>query len=179
MTLSLELIAFWSCKFVVKGSTEVCDKRSDLGTDLVKENVCSRLHSHLSSDLSRQRYILQVLIVYMVYPNPYHWFFLPIFQSITTCRQCLSCLLLSRGKSLIRKAYEIFSEQKDSYGFLMDFSSKQKDFCQRCTRFFGVKCPSLLSRGKITDFFRTPPLKSQKNHIQKSQNHNKITQRKH
>ena len=40
------------------------------------------------------------------------------------------------------KAYEIFSEQKDFYGFLMDFSCKQKDFCQRRTRFFGVKCPS-------------------------------------
>ena len=26
----------------------------------------------------------------------------------------------------------------------MDFSSKQKDFCQRRTRFFGVKCPSAL-----------------------------------
>ena len=25
----------------------------------------------------------------------------------------------------------------------MDFSSKQKDFCQRRTRFFGVKCPSV------------------------------------
>ena len=24
----------------------------------------------------------------------------------------------------------------------MDFSCKQKDFCQRRTRFFGVKCPS-------------------------------------
>ena len=27
-----------------------------------------------------------------------------------------------RGNSLIGKAYEIFSEQKDSYRFLMDFS---------------------------------------------------------
>ena len=42
----------------------------------------------------------------------------------------------------LEKAYEIFSEQKDLYGFLMDFSGKQKDFCQRCTRVFGVKCPS-------------------------------------
>ena len=41
------------------------------------------------------------------------------------------------------KAYEIFSEQKDFYGFWMDFSSKQKNFCQRRTRFFGVKCPSV------------------------------------
>ena len=41
------------------------------------------------------------------------------------------------------KAYEIFPAQKDFYGFLMDFSGKQKDFCQRRTRFFGVKCPSL------------------------------------
>ena len=33
MILSLELIIFWNCKFVVRGSTEVCDKiRSDLGT---------------------------------------------------------------------------------------------------------------------------------------------------
>ena len=32
VTLSLELIIFWNCKFVVRGSTEVCDKRSDLGT---------------------------------------------------------------------------------------------------------------------------------------------------
>ena len=24
----------------------------------------------------------------------------------------------------------------------MDFACKQKDFCQRRTRFFGVKCPS-------------------------------------
>ena len=40
------------------------------------------------------------------------------------------------------KAYEIFSEQKDFYGFLTDFTCKQKDFCQRRTRFFGVKCPS-------------------------------------
>ena len=42
----------------------------------------------------------------------------------------------------IEKAYEIFAEQKDFYGFLMDFSCKQKDSCQRRTRFFGVKCPS-------------------------------------
>ena len=28
----------------------------------------------------------------------------------------------------------------------MDFSSKQKDFCQRRTRFFGVKCPSVYER---------------------------------
>ena len=27
-----------------------------------------------------------------------------------------------RGNSLIGKAYETFSEQKDSYGFLMDFA---------------------------------------------------------
>ena len=40
------------------------------------------------------------------------------------------------------KAYEIFSEQKDLTGFLMDFSLRQKDFCQRCTRFLGVRCPS-------------------------------------
>ena len=40
------------------------------------------------------------------------------------------------------KAYEIFSEQKDFYGFLMDFSCKQRNFGQRRTRFFGVKCPS-------------------------------------
>ena len=38
---------------------------------------------------------------------------------------------------------------------------------------------ALQSEGQITDFFRTPPLKSQKNHTQKSQNHNKITSRKH
>ena len=43
------------------------------------------------------------------------------------------------------KAYEIFSEQKDFYGFLMDFPGKQKDFCQRRTRFFGVKCPSIIA----------------------------------
>ena len=41
-----------------------------------------------------------------------------------------------------KKAYEIFSQQKDFYGFLVDFSCKQKDFCQRRTKFFGVKCPS-------------------------------------
>ena len=41
-----------------------------------------------------------------------------------------------------KKRTRFFSEQKDFYGFLMDFSSKQKDFCQRRTRFFGVKCPS-------------------------------------
>ena len=34
-------------------------------------------------------------------------------------------------------------------------------------------------RGKSLIFFRTPPSKSQKNHIQKSQNHKKITYRKH
>ena len=44
----------------------------------------------------------------------------------------------------LEKAYEILSEQKDLKGFLMDFSWKQKDFCQRCTRFLGVKCPSML-----------------------------------
>ena len=38
-------------------------------------------------------------------------------------------------------AYYIFSEQKDLYGFLMDFSSKQKDFCQKCTKFFGSEIP--------------------------------------
>ena len=50
-----------------------------------------------------------------------------------------------RGRGAIHsfeKAYEIFSEQKDSYGFFMDFSCKQKDFCQRRTRFFGVTRPS-------------------------------------
>ena len=35
------------------------------------------------------------------------------------------------------------------------------------------------TRGKSLIFFRTPPLKSRKNHIQKSQNHKKITYRKH
>ena len=34
-------------------------------------------------------------------------------------------------------------------------------------------------RGNSLIFFRTPPLKSQKNHILKSQNHKKITSRKH
>ena len=43
------------------------------------------------------------------------------------------------------KAYEIFSEQKDFYGFLMDFPCKQKDFCQRRTRFFGVGSRKMLS----------------------------------
>ena len=43
------------------------------------------------------------------------------------------------------KAYEIFSEQRDFYGFLMDFSCKQNDSCQRRTRFFGVKCPFKVS----------------------------------
>ena len=56
---------------------------------------------------------------------------------------CFLALFNSRGAlHSLEKAYEIFSEQKDLYGFLMDFSGKQKDFCQRCTRFFGVKCPS-------------------------------------
>ena len=48
------------------------------------------------------------------------------------------------------KAYEIFSEQKDFYGFLMDFSCKQKDSCQRLTGFFGVKCPSVTSNLRQT-----------------------------
>ena len=30
----------------------------------------------------------------------------------------------------------------------MDFCCKQKDFCNRCTRFFGVKCPSLARMAK-------------------------------
>ena len=38
---------------------------------------------------------------------------------------------------------------------------------------------TIRSEGQITDFLRTPPSKSQKNHIQKSQNHKKITHRKH
>ena len=42
-----------------------------------------------------------------------------------------------------KKRTRFFSEQKDLYGFLIDFSWKQKDFCQRCTRFLGVKCPSM------------------------------------
>ena len=41
-----------------------------------------------------------------------------------------------------KKRTRFFSGQKDLYGFLMNFSLKQKDFCQRCTRFLGVKCPS-------------------------------------
>ena len=41
-----------------------------------------------------------------------------------------------------KKGTRFFSEQKYLYGFLMDFSWKQKDFCQRCTRFLEVKCPS-------------------------------------
>ena len=61
-----------------------------------------------------------------------------------------SCCVFYQGLGLrargafhsVEKAYEIFAEQKDFYGFLMDFSCKQKDFCQRRTRFFGVKCPS-------------------------------------
>ena len=36
----------------------------------------------------------------------------------------------------LEKAYESFSEQKDLCGSLMDFSRKQKDFCERCTRFW-------------------------------------------
>ena len=47
-----------------------------------------------------------------------------------------------RGTSLIGKSVRDFSEKKDLYGFLMEFSRKQKDFCQRCTRFLGVKRPS-------------------------------------
>ena len=31
----------------------------------------------------------------------------------------------------------------------MDFSCKQKDFCQRRTKFFGVKCPSVESADDI------------------------------
>ena len=43
--------------------------------------------------------------------------------------------------------------------------------CQTCRfRNLGVN-----PRGKSLIFFRTPSLKSQKNHIQKSQNHSKIT----
>ena len=41
-------------------------------------------------------------------------------------------------------AYEIFSEQKDLLGFLRDFSSKQKDFCQRCTRVFVGEIPLVM-----------------------------------
>ena len=50
--------------------------------------------------------------------------------------------LLEGAFHSFQKAYEIFSEQRDFYGFLMDFSCKLRDFCQRRTRFFGVKCPS-------------------------------------
>ena len=36
----------------------------------------------------------------------------------------------------------------------MDFSGKQKDFCQRRTRFFGVKCPSDQTEFEIKMSFR-------------------------
>ena len=38
-------------------------------------------------------------------------------------------------------AYEILSEQKDFLRIFDGFFLKQKDFCQRCTRFFGSEPP--------------------------------------
>ena len=48
---------------------------------------------------------------------------------------------LARGVSLFRKSVRDSFTTKDSYGFLVDFSWKQKDFCQRCTRVFGREMP--------------------------------------
>ena len=68
----------------------------------------------------------------------------PCTKRFFRCNAFLSVLpIKARGISLLqKKRTRFFSEQNDFYGFLMDFSSKQKDFCQRRTRFFGVKCPS-------------------------------------
>ena len=54
---------------------------------------------------------------------------------------------------------------------------KWNEICKVCTE-AGERVLGR-ARGKSLIFFRTPPLKSQKNHIQKSQNRNKITSRKH
>ena len=40
------------------------------------------------------------------------------------------------------KAYEILSQQKDSYGFLVDFLENKRIFAKGVRDFLGVKCPS-------------------------------------
>lgn len=44
----------------------------------------------------------------------------------------------TRGISLLQKTYEIFSEQKDLQGFLMDLYRKQKIFANGERDFLGV-----------------------------------------
>ena len=51
---------------------------------------------------------------------------------------------ISRGISLLQIAYEIFPKTK---GFLGISNSNNRSFHQRCTRFFGVICPSLYLMG--------------------------------
>ena len=46
-----------------------------------------------------------------------------------------------RDISLVRKSVRDFPRQKDFYGLWMDFSWKQKDFCQKCTKFFRSEMP--------------------------------------
>ena len=52
------------------------------------------------------------------------------------------CGISARGTSLIGESVRDFVGTK---GFIRTFDGfflKQKDFCQRCTRFLGVKSPS-------------------------------------
>ena len=45
---------------------------------------------------------------------------------------------------LLERAYEIFSRQKDFYGFWMDFFGNKRIFAKSVRDFLGVKCPSQL-----------------------------------
>ena len=73
-----------------------------------------------------------------IWPN-LRRFILPIYKvgGIKTWKE----LTIRGALHSLEKAYEIFLEQKNIYGFLMDFSWKQKDFCRRYKRFFGSEMP--------------------------------------
>ena len=45
------------------------------------------------------------------------------------------------GHFTLQEAFEIFQNRRILFGFWKEFPRKQKDFCQKCTRFLGVKCP--------------------------------------
>ena len=64
-----------------------------------------------------------------------------VFESVLSIPHSPFAMPYPRGISLLRKSVRDFFRTKGFYGFFMDFPCKQKDFCQRRTRFFWSEMP--------------------------------------
>ena len=63
-----------------------------------------------------------------------------------------------RGILLIQKAFKIFLEQKDFYGFWMDFFWKQTDFSKSIYEIFQSDMPLMFACGNFTLLLGFGPL---------------------